>query len=299
MATYNGDRFIAEQLESIDKQTYTDWKLIVSDDGSSDRTLEVLKDYAVRWEEGRLVTRSGPGQGFCSNFMSLACAPDLSSDFYAFADQDDIWEYDKIERATKWLNNLSPCKPAVYCSRTRNITENGEFLSLSPRHSTPPSFSNALVQSIGGGNTMVFNEAALQLLVLAGPDVSVPSHDWWLYIQVSGCGGQVFYDSEPSVNYRQHNSNLIGANTGFRATLGRILKIFNGRLSSWNDQHLLALARIRPQLTPENIVILDGFSELRNQTAFARLVGFWKMKVHRQTWLEQFGLWLAVFFKRI
>jgi hypothetical protein len=84
------------------------------------------------------------------------------------------------------------------------------------------------VQSIAGGNTMVFNQKARELVVFCGADVDVPSHDWWLYQVTAACGGQVHYDAYPSVRYRQHAHNVIGSNMGWTASMHRIHMLQKG-----------------------------------------------------------------------
>ena len=117
--------------------------------------------------------------------MSLLSDADIVGDFFACCDQDDVWWPDKLERALQWLHTVPEHVPAVYFSRTRNVDASGNIIGCSPLFRRPPNFRNALVQSIGGGNTMVFNRAARELLVAAGP-VDVASHDWWTYLLVSG-----------------------------------------------------------------------------------------------------------------
>lgn len=298
MGTYNGARFIAEQLDTIAAQTHTNWTLVVSDDGSSDETLEVLADYASRWPEARLTVRPGPRQGFCLNFLSLACDPGTTSEFYAFADQDDIWEPKKIGRAVSWIETIPPEVPALYCARTKSVDEDGKELGLSPRFTRPPSFRNALVQNIGGGNTMVFNEAARKLLVAAGADVRVPSHDWWIYMLVTGCGGVVYYDPQPSLRYRQHSGNMVGTNIGLSARLTRLTLMLRGRFREWNDLHIVAMSRVRGNLTSENVNLLNQFAAIRRLPLLASIRTFYSSGFYRQTLLGQTGLVLAVTLRR-
>ena len=91
MATFNGEKFLAEQLDSLQIQTISNWRLYVSDDGSSDGTMDIIKRYQVLWGADKLQYRPGPQKGFAQNFLSLACDPDIKADYYAFCDQDDVW----------------------------------------------------------------------------------------------------------------------------------------------------------------------------------------------------------------
>jgi glycosyltransferase involved in cell wall biosynthesis len=90
LATFNGDRFLSAQLDSLESQLHQDWFVIASDDGSTDNTLKILQKYQERWPEGKLSIRTGPEQGFCHNFLSMACDSAIKADFYAFCDQDGV-----------------------------------------------------------------------------------------------------------------------------------------------------------------------------------------------------------------
>jgi hypothetical protein len=152
------------------------------------------------------------------------------------------------------------------------------------------------VQSIVGGNTMVFNEKARELLAFCGADVVVPSHDWWLYQVTSACGGHVFYDPCPSVRYRQHGQNVIGANTGWAARLRRLRMLGQGRFRCWSDLNIAALTRALPRMTAENRRIFDLFCKARHQPLLRRAAMFAQAGVYRQTLGGNVGLAAAVVF---
>lgn len=299
LCTYCGQRFLAEQLESFASQTYPHWEVWASDDGSEDGTLAILESYKTKWGEHKLSIQRGPGRGLAANFLSLTCNANIEADFYAYSDQDDIWESDKLERAVNWLKSVPPNTPALYCSRTLLVDAENRNIGFSPLFSKPPSFANALIQSIGGGNTMVFNNAARALLRRAGEDVHVVIHDWWAYMVVTGCGGRVFYDSQPSIRYRQHGGNLVGANTSWAARLARIPMHFGGKFRHWNDVNIEALSQIKGLLTKENREILDQFARARHQTLLLRIIGLKRSGVYRQTLFGNLGLVAAAILKKI
>jgi hypothetical protein len=172
-------------------------------------------------------------------------------------------------------------------------------IGLSPLFSKPPSFANALIQNIGGGNTMVFNNAARSLLRDAGENIPVVTHDWWAYMVVTGCGGQVFYDSMPTLRYRQHDSNLVGMNTSWPARFKRIYMLWQGRFRSWNDGNVAALRKLQNKLTPENQEILESFTRARELPLFSRLISLKRCGIYRQTLLGNLGLIFATVFKKI
>ncbi|MFH1021260.1 MAG: glycosyltransferase family 2 protein [Pseudomonadota bacterium] len=298
LCTKDGERFLAEQLDSIQAQTFSSWKVWASDDGSRDGTPAILNRYSAAWG-GRLSLQSGPERGVAANFLSLLCNEKIKAKYYAFADQDDIWEADKLARAVAWLETVPGTVPALYCSRTRLIDEVGREIGLSPLFVRPPGFANALVQNIAGGNTMVFNPAACALLQEAGGQVDVFAHDWWAYLLVTGCGGKIFYDSRPMVRYRQHGMNLMGANTCWLARLARIRLLVKGRFKEWNARNLKALQEVDRMLTPENQRILKSWSESRQKSLPARLAGINRVGLYRQTLAGNLGLLAAVLFRRI
>ncbi|WP_313623686.1 glycosyltransferase family 2 protein [Achromobacter sp.] len=299
LCTYQGGQYLPEQLDSFGTQSHAAWTVWVSDDGSKDNTHEVLESYQRAWGPDRLFVRTGPRKGFAANFMSLVCREEIAADYYAMSDQDDIWHPDKLERAVQWLKTVPQDVPALYCTRTELVDEGKEKLGYSPLFVRPPSFGNALVQNVAGGNTMVFNNAARELLKSAGPDVKVAAHDWWVYIVVAGCGGKVFYDPNPSLLYRQHAQNLIGANTGMRARLERIRKLFQGHLKLWTDQHVVAMGPIISSLSPDNLVTFKRFTSSRQRSLIPRVFGIWRSGIYRQTPLGNLGLLIAAILNRI
>ena len=299
LCTYNGSRFLEEQLASIAAQVHSNWTLVASDDGSTDATLAILMAWGMTLPTQRLAVVQGPARGFVANFLSFITNPSIAADYYAFADQDDIWESDKLSRAVAWLDTVESSVPALYCARTRLVDANNCEIALSHLFSKPPSFANALVQSIAGGNTLVFNEAARCLLVDAGVTHGVVSHDWWFYLLVTGCGGRVHYDQHPTVRYRQHEDNLVGTNGNWRARRARVQQLFSGHFKIWCDQHVCALGKFRSRLTPENRKILEQFSVARQQGFLRRLSGLAQCGIHRQTPLGNLGLFAAAIFKKI
>ena len=280
-------------------QTHADWAVWASDDLSTDNTRSILEEFQIKWGANRLSIRSGPAKGWVANFLSLACDTSIKADYFAFSDQDDVWDEDKLANSVLWLQSVPKNIPALYCSRTRLINEANIEIGLSPLFKKPLSFRNALVQSVAGGNTMVFNQAARLLLSEAGSDVDVQTHDWWAYIIISGCGGRVFYDTQTAVRYRQHNDNLVGSNTGLTSRLRRAHRLFIGRFWAMNNRNIQALKRIHHRLTPENRRILDQFTHARNTWLIPRVIGIKKTKVYHHTFLGNLGLIAATLLKKL
>ncbi|MFE0584990.1 glycosyltransferase family 2 protein [Pantoea vagans] len=280
MGSYNGEDFIKQQLNSIKEQSFEDWFLWISDDNSTDSTIDYVTDFLNQNKgAGKLLT--GPGKGFNENFKSLIMNEAIHSEYYAFSDQDDIWAKSKLKRAVEWLDTVPYEVPAFFCSRTELIDQNNKFIGFSPDFKKKPDFKNALIQNIASGNTMVFNHAARELLKLSlsGP---VVIHDWSLYLVVTACGGQVFYDSSPSVFYRQHTANVIGNSMGLKQRFRNYKLASQGRRQIWNDTNISMLERIHPHLTFEAKKTLHLFRSIRQRSLFKRVLSLKESGVYHQ-----------------
>ncbi len=299
LCTFNGARFLAEQLNSLETQTHQNWVVIASDDGSNDQTLEILQEYQARWPFGKLTIRSGPQKGFCQNFLSLACDTYIKAEYYAFCDQDDVWLPEKLSAA---LNNIifnqNSELPYLYCGRTKYVNQNLKPCGVSPLFVFPPSFRNALVQSIAGGNTMVFNLAAKILIEKVGI-VDVPSHDWWLYQLISGVEGDVFYDRTPYLLYRQHEFALVGGNSSLPSKMERVWMLLHGRFRKWNAQNINALKQANHLLVKNHQEILGMFKLLRGARLKDRFRLMGVCGLYRQTRRGTISLYLAALIKKI
>lgn len=299
LAAFNGARFLDAQLASIAAQDWPNISIWASDDASDDATRTILEHWGTVWSKGTFSIVVGPCRGFAENFRSLLTNPNIVADYYAFADQDDVWDPDKLSRAIRAVKEITATTAALYCSRTRLVDESGRSIGFSPLFTRRPSFRNALVQSIAGGNTMVMNHAAFSILAQSARRTSFVSHDWWSYLMVSGSGGSVYYDSEPHIGYRQHAYNLVGDNAGLRARVDRIGRILAGQLVEWNSANLDGLERCADLLSKPNRAIAAQFRSARAAGLPTRLYRIARLRVYRQTRLQSLTLWLAAAVGRI
>lgn len=295
MATYNGASFLPAQLDSFQSQTVANWSLHVSDDGSTDATVSLLEAFQnSAADEGRSVhLYSGPGKGASENFLSLLRRQGKEPGWVAFSDQDDIWMPERLERGLMALADVNG--PALYCSRTWIF--NGDTPThnrLSAPRPRPPSFRNALVQNIASGNTILLNPAAAKLVCAAAEITGqVVVHDWWVYQLVTGAEGRVIHDDTPTLYYRQHADNGIGANDTAKAKLRRIWQLLRGDFKHWNDVNITALMLSQMVLSPSNKKQLFSFSRLRQQPLPQRLISLSKLQVYRQSSTATVALWLG------
>lgn len=297
LGTRNGQRFLGEQLDSLARQTCSDWRLVASDDGSLDGTPDILNAFSVAWP-GKTQVRAGPRCGFAGNFLSMAANPGFAASFWAFCDQDDVWHADKLTHAVAWLATVPADRPALYCSRTELVDEAGCRLGTSPDWRRVPDFRNALVQNIASGNTMVFNEAARRLVAKCSA-ISVPFHDWWLYLLVTGCGGMVRFDSAPNVSYRLHGENALGPWGGWRSWWRRAQLLANGAYGAWLDANLVALDAIETELADPARATLANFREMRQARGLQRGLGLVRSGVFHQSKLAYLGLLVAASLGRL
>jgi glycosyltransferase involved in cell wall biosynthesis len=299
MGARNGERYLRQQLATIARQRVARIDLWVSDDGSTDTTRDIIAETAERWTKGTVHLLDGPQRGFAENFRSLMTHDGIAADYVCFSDQDDLWDEDKLSVAIKWLARQDPAVPALYCSRTLTVDRNGVPIGMSPLFARPPDFRNALVQSIAGANTMVLNPSAHALMREASRRTGFVSHDWWCYLMVTGAGGVVHYSPEPRIAYRQHETNLVGANNTWSARLVRLKGFLGGRFSDWNDRNLAGLAACEDLLTDEARRLAAALTKARKGGMLGRLAALRHSGVYRQSAVEQAMLYAACALNKI
>jgi len=287
LCSYNGEQFIADQLASIFAQTVP-VQVVVSDDGSTDRTIVIVKEFAAKGFPVEIV--SGPRLGSGLNFLSIFGRADLiNHHFLAFSDQDDIWHPDHLERAIAMIGECQG--PALYGSRTRWISETGQFIRISPRRTKPMSFGNAMIQCFAGGNTFVLNRDASRWLGQRIPALdfsSQISHDWFLYQIMMAAGHQVTFDPEPSINYRQHSQNVLGENRSLNARFARLRLLLSGRYRRQVDAHYDALSQLSPSFSKNNLNCFRRAHRLRRQWFPIRAALWPKLRFRRDRKIETF-----------
>lgn len=294
ISTYNGKSYLLEQLESLYQQTHSNIKIIVRDDGSIDSTLKLLQDQA---SHNKLIlhtsdTNLGPAASF---FRLLETSGDAG--FYAFCDQDDIWDPDKVEVAVSAISKFSPELPVMYFSRLTYVDSENNFIKFSP---IPKAlgFGNALVENVATGCTVVMNKAARDLIVKNLPTQCL-MHDSWCYLLVS-CLGELVFDSKSHIHYRQHSSNAIGASTSVLQTIHRRLKRFQlaksgiFRFSNQAENFL----NLYSNLIPENKrLLLQQFVDAK-QSFKGRVILALSQEIWRQNTIDNFILRLLILINR-
>lgn len=299
MGVHNGAAHLPQQLHSIARQTHKNWQLRISDDGSTDESHGILERFADD-HPGKVRMVKGPQKGFCENYLSLLRALDPNDGYICFADQDDIWLPDKIARS---LNILMPMDDQVALSCGRHWywhDQSGRKVASSPL-TRPFGMRNALIENVASGNTVMLNPAAARLAKRAAARIGpVFAHDWWLYLLVTGTGGNLAFDNgPPTILYRQHAGNAIGAGRGLTRQFARKLGVLRGAFSHRIEGNLQALFAIEDMLTEDAQTVLDAFANARTRRGMARLKALHSVAPYRQRKAHTLGFWGAASLGRI
>ena len=205
LSTYNGEKYISEQIESVLCQQGVDVHIVARDDGSQDETINILKRISTL-ENITLI--EGQNIGVVGSFFTLMHeAVCHNFDYFAFCDQDDVWKNDKLKVATDILSGHGN-EPALYMSSFQMVDEN--LHSIQTNMSRPNiSVEGAIASNCATGCTMVFNKKLLEKSLISNYDDAL-MHDYWMYMVCLLTGGYIYYDETPHIYYRQHGNNVIG-----------------------------------------------------------------------------------------
>lgn len=286
---------LCTQLDSFLSQSWPDWDLYIGDDGGNARDLEQVARFRerARRQGCRVFLNPAPRQGSTANYLHQLRTLPLSAGLIALSDQDDLWLPSKIETAAQALAGIKT--PALYCGARLIWNPVKDQRRDSRLLRRAPDFRNALVENIAGGNTIVLNKAALDLIRQSPPAADrVFAHDWWIYLLVTGAGGQVIYDPVPQVLYRQHGGNQIGAGETWRGWASARADVVYNRWRERIARNLDALEASRALLTAENQALLDRLGAVRSVSMPARLRLVAELGLYRQDRLSQIGFWGAV-----
>ena len=211
---YNGEKYLCQQLDSILGQSFADWRILIRDDGSTDKSIDIVHDYISKYPHKFVSINDRFGNQGTTGCVNLLLNH-VVSDYFMFCDQDDIWELNKIEVSMQEMKRLEkqyPRKPLLVCSDACCIDGNGNKICSSFYDSqkfidTTNNIHKMLALNIVQGSTALMNKAVLDVIK------EMPNglyHDWWTAVNVV-CYGKVSYIHQPLLRYRQHQSNVVGA----------------------------------------------------------------------------------------
>lgn len=232
MSTYNGEKYLSQQLDSLINQKHLSVDILIRDDGSTDNTESILKEYKNKYEN--IDYYLGDNKGVIDSFNDLIMNSVLDDyQYIAFCDQDDVWDDDKLIIAISNLMNEQDKVPLMYCSNLTLV--DSELNTIKTMRKTIKKYAAemSLIQNIGTGCTQVFNHQAL-MEYRKGIGMHMEMHDYWLTL-VCMFLGKIIYDNNPHIYYRQHDENVIGARDKSVSNAINNLKSTGHRISMLKD----------------------------------------------------------------
>lgn len=282
MATYNGEKYISKQLETIINQTYTNWELIIRDDCSTDNTLGIIKDYVKKDSRIKYILSDSKKHGAYYNFFGLInYAKTLEKyDFYMFADQDDEWDSTKLEEYLKFYNEKNTSqRPTLVYGNMRIIDAHGQVTSENMDNLTGIGYTNVMTSFFAHkvyGCTIFFNFDLLKSLpVIENNDevLGYLSHDNFV-TKWAGIFGKVYYLPLTTMGYRRYNENVTSKHSydyGFKRIFRRIFKINElAKDHALTYSQSLATIKImrRENLSIEQMKILENIERVFSKGGF-------------------------------
>ena len=268
MTTYNGEEFLIQQIESICQQSYSNWQLVVRDDGSSDQTLAILNAYAEKDARIQVVQNQTDYHGAYPNFWGLVayCKQLKAYDYYMFADQDDVWDKDKLEVYMDFCSDKGLNEPLLVYGDMRIIDGDGQVTSNSLEANLGIAYTNAIstffAHKVHGCNSF-FNRCLFELALPLSPEepeAKYVSHDNY-YTKFAALLGQVYYLPRPMMSYRRYGTNVTSQHA-YDFKLKRILKRLTA-LEELAKNHALTYRQTRATLERMKLLPLaDGQMKL-------------------------------------
>lgn len=267
MSTYNGEKYIREQIDSILSQTGEfDLELWVRDDGSKDATQDILQEYA---QQGKLQWYTGENLGAAHSFMDLVLKC-KEYDYYAFADQDDYWMPNKVQTGVKALTKIDNRIPALYFANAELVGPSLESQGRNVYVSTPRTDFETLCCAGGYlGCTMIFNSALAKKIQNKPIPGKLLMHDFYIAVLCSALDGNIIYDSIPYMKYRQHGNNVIGVSKG--SVLARVKDICKKNNVSIAEQSQTLLLLYENDIKENQLNWLKAISRYK-KTVVSRLM---------------------------
>lgn len=261
LATYNGEKYVGEQIDSIINQTYNNWELLIRDDNSKDGTLEILKEYEKKDKRIKIIEDKKGNLGFVKNFEELL--NNSKEDWVMFSDQDDYWLENKIEKYVAILNASSEDilkKPMLIHSNSFICDDNLEIVKeefINSKIANEYNEDNFYFAYFVQGSTVLINRAIIDLALPFSKNVTV--HDRYFHLLAEFLGKRIFIN-ESLIKYRQHSNNKIGAKTSI------ISKILKKRYFHTEDRELILeiQKKYKEALGTEQIKKIEKYLEVTN-----------------------------------
>lgn len=305
LATYNGEKYLSQQLDSILNQTYQNIKIYVSDDFSTDKTMDILKEYSLKYAD-RIVILPNEKKlgGACNNFLSLVERVD--SDIYFFCDQDDVWNSDKIEKTVRCFETQSDKNiPLLVHSDLKVVDANlneisPSFLSLTNK-SKHLTWKEYLVENNNVvGCTSAINKSLAKMYIRNYQKINKDKlfmHDSFFALLASIAGNIEFID-EALINYRQHGNNSVGAKKKSNLFISIHNKVNNlkssKKLFRQREENVGEVLKCCNELNNEKVSLAKEFSNLYLKHKYSRIFFLVRHGIKRKSFFENIYIWLAI-----
>ena len=262
MTTYNGEKYIEEQLESIEKQSYDDITIFIRDDGSLDNTVEILEK--IRSKYNNIEIYKGENLGPCKSFFEIIKKSPDTYDYYAFSDQDDFWLRFKIENAVNKLKKFKKIdKPVLYFTDTilvdKNLKKINQLRVIKKEDVKP---ENAIVENLATGCTVVINKNLKKLLEkISFEDMRIGMmHDDFAY-KICALTGNIIFDDQSNILYRQHENNVVGSADTLKTQILKRIKSIRKNLGLRKEYSKIILKNFNELIKPEYKNLLNGYAK--------------------------------------
>ena len=295
IATYNGEKYIREQLDSLLNQSYQDWEAYIHDDGSDDHTMDILEEYTLKYPKHFHIIKGDSTGGARNNFLFLI--KQVKAELYMCCDQDDVWLPDKVKitldfMKEKDINN----KPCLVYTDLKVVNKDLDVISESMNsyqklNCENNSINHLLVQNVVTGCTMMFNRQLRDEIIKYQNSKSIIMHDWWASL-IAAQMGEIYYLPEQTILYRQHGMNSVGAQeTNLRSFLKKVhknerAKIFNSiKMTQLQSKELVDVFSLS-QLSLPYI-----YSNIGNKNKLKRIWIYHKYKFQKSSFFRTLGLY--------
>lgn len=295
MATYNGEQYLKEQIDSILNSVYTDWNLLICDDGSTDDTIEIITDYVIRYSDRiflyKNLKRLNAAQNFLQGLQLMNGQTDKQkgrkewnrcssnqTGYFMFCDQDDIWMPDKIERTLNCARELErkygKDQPILVCTDAMVVDENKKvihpsFYRFNKLNQQKSDLAHLLMENKCIGCTMMINRRLADYIQELPKQVRY--HDWWFAL-LAASFGHIAYIGKPTMQYRQHGKNVVGTKRFSGYVFSRISNIKKQKTSLLDTQKQAEefLRLYEEELNEQKKILIQKFAFLHKKSWIGR-----------------------------
>ena len=294
LAAYNGEKYLSEQLDSILAQTYNDFAVYIHDDGSRDKTAEIISEYAEKYPEKIYVLDGKPTGGARNNFMYLF--KEVEAEYYMCSDQDDFWLPEKVQKTLDAIEKISADKhiPCLVYTDLRVVDERLNVISDSFReymalNCVDTSINHIIVQNVVTGCTMLLNRDLRDQMIKCRNVNNIIMHDYWAAL-VAAYTGKMYFLDEATMLYRQHGGNVLGAVA--IGTADAFSKTGSEKIRSNLHNTRLQAKELAEVFGADKNSVISIYAGIGEKNKLARLYTYIKYRFRKSTLKKTIGLYV-------